>query len=353
VLSDLSRYTAGFGKRFLVVASQSGIGRFGDKIKKAYEGTGCEVLFEKFGGECTKKEAKRIAQIVMDKGCDAVVGLGGGKVMDAAKGVAYEAGGVTTIIIPTVAASDAPTSALSVYYDEDGVLDEVVIFNKNPEVVLVDTKVIAEAPTRLFVAGMGDALATYFEARGCIEGYKENFVGGVFTQSSAALAELCYKLLLENGALAIEAVNANKCTKAVENIIEANTLLSGLGFESNGVTGAHSVYYGFTVLPEHLQMYHGEFVAFGTIVLLVLENRSKAELEEVIRFCISVGLPVCFDDLRLGDLTPEKLDRVAAKALAPVETIHNEPFDISKDELIGALLTADALGRAFKKDLCK
>ncbi len=347
-LGRIGEHIKGYGTCFLVITSPNGRKRFGETIQSSLEDAGYQVYQEDFHGECTKGEVQRLVDLAKEKGCDCIIGVGGGKVLDTAKGVAYY-GGYSNVIVPTVASSDAPTSALSVYYHEDGVLDEVVMYDKNPDMVLVDTKVIAQAPVRLLIAGIGDALATYFEARGCVEGYKDNFVGGTFTKSSYALAELCYKTLLEDGALAVEAVKQQRVTKAVNNVIEANTLLSGIGFESNGVTGAHSVYYGFTVLPEHLQMYHGEFVAFGTIVLLLLENRSKEELDEVLKFCVEVGLPVCFEDLKVGEMTPEKLHRVAVKALDPSETIHNEPFKISEDEFIGALLVADALGRSYKK----
>ena len=347
-LNNIYQHVKGFGSRFLILISENGKKRFGDIIEGSFAGTDKEVFFHIHKGECSRSVIGGIVKAMKELNCDSIIGVGGGKVMDTAKAAAYEAG-TTTIIVPTVAASDAPTSALSVVYTDDGVLESVPIFDKNPEVVLVDTKVIAESPTRLLVAGMGDALATFFEARGCVETYRDNFVNGKFTKSSYALARLCYDTLLEDGVLAVEACNNNVATKALENIIEANTLLSGIGFESNGVTGAHSIYYGFTVLPEHASMYHGEFVAFGTIALLILENRSRAELEEVINFCLNVGLPVCFEDLHLGELTPEKLDRVVAKAMDPIETIHNEPFKITKEELLGAILLADKYGTKFKE----
>jgi len=347
-MERIGGHVKGYGTSFQVLASPNGLKRFGKLIANCLKEAGYKVHMEEFRGECTKEEAHRLADLAKEKECDSIIGVGGGKVMDTAKGVAYY-GGYSNVIVPTIAASDAPTSALSVFYREDGVLDEVIMFEKNPEVVLVDTKVIAEAPVRLLIAGMGDALATYFEARGCVEGYKDNFAGGTFTKASYALAELCYQALLENGKLAVEAVKKKRVTKAVNDVIEANTLLSGIGFESNGVTGAHSIYYGFTVIPEHLNMYHGEFVAFGTIVLLLLENRSRKELERVIEFCLEVGLPVCFEDLHMGEMTPEKLQAVAKKALDPLETIHNEPFKVSEDELIGALLVADSLGHSYKE----
>jgi glycerol dehydrogenase len=115
--------------------------------------------------------------------------------------------------------------------------------------VLVDTQVIAQGPRRLLVAGMGDALATWFEARTCLAGHVKNIRGGASTQSALALAELCYRMLLEDGADALRGVQAQVVTPALERLVEANTLLSGLGFESSGLAAAHAVHNGLTAAP--------------------------------------------------------------------------------------------------------
>ena len=144
--------------------------------------------------------------------------------------------------LPTVASSDAPCSALSVIYTEEGVFHEYRFYRKNPDLVLVDTQVIAQGPPRLLVAGMGDALATWFEAKTCVEGHVKNMRGGASTQSALALAKLCYETLLEDGAEALRAVQTQVVTPALERLVEANTLLSGLGFESSGLAAAHAVH---------------------------------------------------------------------------------------------------------------
>ena len=347
VMDDLYHYVKSYGAKFFIVGSKSRLTALNDTIMKSFADHEDALVIEHFGGECTKKEVNRLVELARASGCDCVVGIGAGKVMDTAKGVGYY-GKLPCVIVPTAASSDAPMSALSVYYHEDGVLDEVICYDKNPEMLIVDTKVIAGAGPRLLVAGMGDALATYFEARGCVECFSENFVGGLFTNSSWSLAKLCYQILLESGKEAVCAVKNRIPTKAVEDVIEANTLLSGLGFESNGVTGAHSVYYGFTVIPSHEKYLHGEFVAFGTLCLLVLENRPSSEIDEVVRFCLNVGLPVCLADLEMDQLTPEELDRVAVKATDPVETIHKEPFQVDKEMVKAAILTANEIGLLYK-----
>jgi len=346
-LENLYGYIKDMGSKFLVMGTSSRLKALDNQIQTAFQEHTEQLVIEIFRGECSKAEVERITQVAKEQGCDCIVGIGAGKTMDAAKGVAYFHK-CPVAIVPTAASSDAPCSALSVFYTEDGVLDEVIVFDRSPEIVLVDTKVIADAGKRLLAAGMGDALATYFEARGCIENYRDNFVGGKFTKSSWELAKLCYKMLLENGVEAMLAAENGQVTKALEDVVEANTLLSGLGFESNGVTGAHSVYYGFTVLPEHEAFFHGEFVAFGTLCLLVLENRPSAEIDEVVRFCMSVGLPTTLADLKMDQITGEQMDQVAKKATAPVETIHNEPFTVTPQMVKDTILATDRIGRLYK-----
>ncbi len=346
-IERLYEYLKKLGTKFLLIGTKSRLSALNASIQKAFSSHESSMEIEYFNGECTKKEVNRLVEIARAKECNCIVGIGAGKVIDTAKGVAFY-GKFSCAIVPTAASSDAPLSALSVYYHDDGVLDEVVIYDKNPDIIIVDTNVIVGAGTRLLAAGIGDALATYFEARGCIENFRDNFVGGKFTNSSWELAKLCYRLLLESGTEAMAAVKIKQVTKAVDDVIEANTLLSGLGFESNGVTGAHSVYYGFTVLPSHEKYLHGEFVAFGTICLLVLENRPSKEIDEVIRFCMSVGLPTTLEDLEMDKLTDDEMDRVATKATADVETIHNEPFIVTKELVKAAILTADQIGLLYK-----
>lgn len=58
-------------------------------------------------------------------------------------------------------------------------------------------------------------------------------------------------------------------TPALEHIVEANILLSGLGFESGGLASCHAIHNGFTVLEQTHKYYHGEKVAFGTLAFIM------------------------------------------------------------------------------------
>lgn len=315
-------------------------------IEESYRASGVLLIFEKFGGECTRKEIERIRVIYRKHHCAVIVGIGGGKALDTAKGVAYYEK-APVVSVPTIASTDAPTSAIAVTYTEDHIFDGNILLPKNPELVLVDTEVITRAPVRFLVAGMGDALSTYFEARANVVSGHDNFAGGKPTNASLALAKLCYEILIRAGLKAKESAEKQLCSPELENIIEANIYLSGVGFESNGLACAHSIYNAFTQLPSCHSMYHGELVAFGTLVQLVLEQRSETEIEEVLRFCTRVGLPVSFTELSTRELTQDELMSVATAACGPGNFMDSMPFAVSPEMTFDALVAADARGRKF------
>lgn len=248
------------------------------------------------------------------------------------------------IIVPTIASTDAPCSALSVLYTDDGIFDRYLILPTNPAVVLMDTQIIAAAPVRLLVSGMGDAMATYFEARASYRANADTMAGAKATETAMALAELCYRTLISDGLKAKLAAESKVSNAAVEKIIEANTFLSGIGFESGGLAAAHAIHNGLTVLSECHDRTHGEKVAFGTITQLALENAPLEEIREVVQFCKSVGLPTTLSDLNAGKVSEEKLRAVAKAATAEGETIHNMPFKVTADDVYAAIVTADKLG---------
>ena len=345
-LAHLYEHCEKYGKDLFVLVSASGKKRVEDKIARSVEGTGAKVVYETFNGECSQKEIDRVVEAFKASGCSVVVGIGGGKIHDTAKAAAYYAG-APVVIVPTIASTDAPCSALSVIYTDEGVFDRYLFLPANPTVVLVDTDIVAAAPARLLVSGMGDALATYFEARACQASGASNCVGGKVTLAAMSLARLCYETLLADGLKAKLAVERHVCTKAVENVIEANTYLSGVGFESGGLAGAHAIHNGLTAIPETHSLYHGEKVAFGTLVQLVLENAPLEELEEVLEFCTEVGLPTTLADLGVENPTQEQLMEVAKLACADADTLHNMPFPVDADSVYAAILAADELGKYY------
>lgn len=345
-MKKLGAYAAGYGKKALILISKGGYKRIGSDIEDSFKNQDCATEFDFFNGECSKNEISRLTSVMKEKDCDLVIGIGGGKIFDTAKAVAYYQK-VPVLICPTIASTDAPCSALSVLYTDEGVFEEYLFLPANPNLVLMDTEIIAKSPVRLTVAGMGDALATYFEARACQRSQATSCAGGKTTEAAMALARLCFDTLMEEGVKAKIALEAGACTTAVEKVIEANTLLSGIGFESAGLAGAHAIHNGLTVLEECHSMYHGEKVAFGTITQLVLENVPAEDLEEILDFCIEVGLPVTLEQLGVKEATDEKIMAVAKAACAENDTLHNMPFEVTPESVAAAIKAADAYGKYF------
>lgn len=342
-IAELPALIKSLGKQGLVLASRS----VREKVLPL-----CDVDFgaqsipvEPFGGECCEAELGRVSALVAQKHVDVLVGVGGGKTIDTAKIVADRAN-IPVIVVPTIASTDAPCSGCAVIYSADGIFQCVCYQKSNPAIVLVDVGILATAPTRFLVAGMGDALSTWFEARSCDRTQSPNECGGLSTTVGLQIAKLCYETLLAYGPAAKLASQQHLVTPAFDRIVEANILLSGLGFESAGLASAHSIHNGLTALPEVHSFYHGEKVAFGVLAGLQLTDASAQESATVFSFCEEVGLPTTLADIGLGGVGREKLMLAATKACAPDQPIHHEAGVITAEKVLHALLAADALGQA-------
>jgi Glycerol dehydrogenase and related enzymes len=356
-LVNLGYFVKGFGNSALLIAHKDDVARVKAQLDETAKKYNITFVESNFGGECSREEVARLKQLAQTQNCACTIGLGGGKAIDTAKCVAE---GNAVIIVPTIAATDAPTSHSAVLYTPDGAFDDYAYFSQNPSVVLIDTQIIAHAPVRFLVSGMGDALSTWFEARAIAASYSNVNAGlpcGALngdcppakgTNTALALAKLCYDTLIADGAKAKAACESNVVTTALENIVEANILLSGLGFESAGLGGAHAIHDGLTILKDAHHFYHGEKVAFGTIAQLVLENAPTEELNEVLDFCLSVGLPVCLADIGVNSISDEELMEVAEKACIPEESIHAMPFPIRVEAVAAAIKAADKIGATYK-----
>jgi glycerol dehydrogenase len=340
--------TLGLRGPALIVAEPHAVQLLSDTWAESLGKAAIHYRVHAFGGESTVAEVERVKVAAQRIEARVILGAGGGKALDTARAAAADLA-LPFVSCPTVASTDAPTSALSVIYTEQSMFQELRIFGRNPDLVLVDTRVIAEGPPRMLVAGMGDAMSTFFEARTAVETQSLNMRRGAPTQAAFALAELCYRTLLSDGVDALRAAEAHVVTPAFERVVEANTLLSGLGFESGGLAAAHSIHNGLTAAPETHELLHGEKVAFGVLVQLVLEGRPRQEREEVLTFFAEVGLPMTLADLGLDDVSPETLQRIADLATAAGESIHNEPFEVQPKMVADAILAADALGREWKQ----
>ena len=342
-LKNLGRNAKKLGGKFLVICSDNSRRRFGDQVEASLAEQEKEGVFTTFHGEATKDEVFAKMDACKDNGCDVVVGMGGGKALDTAKAVAENLG-LPCVILPTVASNDAPCSGVAVLYNDAGEVIKAVLMRRNPDLVLVDTAIIADAPRRLFAAGLGDALSTWFEARACKQSGARTMARGNVSNTGMMMARLCYDLLMEKGRDAMAAVERHEVTPALEDVVEAAIYLSGLGFENGGLQ-AHGV--AASQEPQAHGMYHGEKVAFGTLTQLVLEGAPQEELEQVLSFLKDTGLPLTLAQLGVKEIVPDTLMKVAEAAVVPTQSTKNLRADITAQEVYDAILEADRLGRAY------
>ncbi len=344
-INELPELIKVFGNKGLILASPS----VGKKVlpESGITSKSPAVRTEVFGGECCENELARLSAIIAKQRVDVLVAMGGGKTIDTAK-ISADRARLPVIVVPTIASTDAPCSGCAVLYSKNGIFDSVHYQRSNPAAVVVDVAIIAAAPTRFLVAGMGDALSTWFEARSCERTQSPNECGGYATAAGLSIAKLCYETLLACGVAARMASERHLVTPALERIVEANILLSGLGFESAGLAAAHSIHNGLTALAETHAFYHGEKVAFGVLAGLQLTDASPQESAGVFAFCESIGLPTTLAEIGLGNAGRPKLLLAAERTCAPGQPIHHEAGVITPAKVLDAMLAADAIGKLRK-----
>lgn len=348
-IDDIGAHIALLGASCVfTVGGKTGLLTTGRGREKSFGKAGIRQIEEIFSGETSDQEITRLSGICRQKSCDVLLACGGGKVIDAVKAAAEDLS-IPAVIVPTVASNDAPCSALSVIYNEDGSFNRLRPLKKNPDLVLVDTNIIANAPVRTLLAGMGDALATFYEADACSRSNATNNYGGHISQAAVALSKLCRDIILDNGIEARVDCERKHAGQALEKVVEANTLLSGLGFESGGVAVAHALSEGFSIIPETHRCLHGETVAFGLLVHLIVDNQPESELHTIATFCSQVGLPVTLRELGCQNADQALLRKVADAAAEPGKPSGNMPFPVTGSMIYEAIVKADALGQRYKK----
>lgn len=348
-ISELGTYLKQIGSTPLMVADDLVWGFVAHDVGPSLAAAGLPLHRENFNGNPSAREVDRLAGVIKQTGADVAVALGGGSTIDAVKAAGYLAG-IRWANCPTVASTDAPCSALSVIYTEEGEFEEYRFFPRNPELVLVDSQLVANAPAAFLIAGVGDALATWLEARATARSNSKTMAGGLPTVTGTALAQLSWDVLWESALPAIDAVMDNQVTPAVEKVIEANTLLSGLGFESGGLAAAHAIHNGLTAVPMTHGLMHGQKVNIGSVTQLVLEGAPTSDIRDFIEFTTRVGLPNTLTEVGLRADDADSLKKVADAATVEGETIHSMPFDVQSEDVASALASIERFAVQVRED---
>lgn len=350
-LVDLSVHGKAYGAKAYLICDQFIVGRVHEKAMPGFTNEqAAEVAV--FGGQCSDSEIKKHVEAA--RVFDYVVGIGGGKTLDTAKAAAHFLG-KPVLILPTLASTDAPCTAISVIYNDDDTFNRYLFLAKNPDVVLADTRIMAEQSPRFFAAGVGDGLATYFEARACYAAQRDNLIlgndGNMLkpTLIGFAIAKTCYETIKKYSVQAAYAVRSKSITAALENTIEATIYMSAVGAESGGCAAAHAIHNGMTFVHDLHGAQHGEKVVFGLFTQLVMEAAPMEEIEEVVDIAIAVGLPLTLKDLGLKQFKESEWRQVAQAACDVNDTMHNMPFTVTPELVYDAIVATDAMMQSFKQ----
>ncbi len=328
---------AALGRRAVVVCDRDIIPLFGERINRSIDRAGIAVETYPFAGENTHSAIEQLTTKAKQHSPNVVVGVGGGRALDAGKGVAHRLR-LPFVSVPTIASTDAPAARGIGIYDEEHRPVVVEQLEHNPAYVLVDTEIIAKAPPRFLRAGMGDAVAKKFEAEGCWRG------GGLTKhrarplRSAVLIANDCYDMLRNHGPAAMRAVESKQVTDDLEYAVEAALLLSCLAFENGGLWTAHSVVRGLLLVRGAKDALHGEQAAYGTLVQVTLEQRPEPEIAGLRTFLRDVGLPLRLADLGLSDPSDDEIEAI-------VQATASSPYIAVQAKEI----TADRVRRAIRE----
>lgn len=344
-IQRIGSWTSAFdGNKALLLGGHRALAAVGHIVSVALSNSRIELVQETFQGESTEEEIKRFCTLVQDTGADFLIAAGGGKAIDCGKVVAFRSN-KPIVTVPTVASTDAPTSTVSVVYGVRGEFSKYVLQPFNPDLVIVDTAVIAKAPFRYLAAGIGGAFGVCYEAPLAAATKAVSVAGGRSLRSAIFLAEHIRDILLRHSQAARLSVARGVVTESLDLVIEAVFLMSGIGFESGGLAAAHSIYHGYRDLNKPNPHLHGELVAFGTIVQLILLNQSWSEIEEALVLFRSIGLPLTFQELGIKTDEVKWIARVACEK----GTARNIGFIIDGNDLVGAMHLADEMGQRMKR----
>lgn len=341
VLQHSANYLKDLGEKLLLLTDSFVWEMLGKDYELALKQAGLVVESTIFTGEVSPEAIQQVSEEIKAQKIEVLVALGGGKIIDLGKALAAKLQ-LKIAVLPTTASTDAPTSSVSVLYEEDGRFRNYEFYQKNPDLVLVDTAVVVSAPARLLAAGIADGLSTAIEARAVWKKRGENILGKAPTLTALAIAEKCEEVLFTYGLQAMEDNKNKVVTEAFDAVVEANTLMSGLGFESGGLAAAHALHNGFSAIHGKAdQLMHGEKVAFTTLVQLVLEDEAEDVLKRYITFFRKLELPTTCEDMGIDSTDEEQLSAIAQQSLVKGDSMQQMPMALSEQDIMDGIRKLD------------
>ncbi|GAX40662.1 iron-containing alcohol dehydrogenase [Tolypothrix sp. NIES-4075] len=300
-----------------------------------------QVAQASYGADCCEDSLNSLRKAAKEHLADVIIGVGGGKALDTAKLVAHQLQ-LPVVTIPTSAATCAAWTALSNVYSDKGAFLYDVALSQCPDLLILDYDLIETAPQRTLVAGIGDAIAKWYEAS-VSSGHSEQ----TLIISAVQQARVLRDILFQKSAAALQTPGSEVWREVVDATVLLAGVIGGIGGAQCRTVAAHAVHNGLTHICKHDSI-HGEKVAYGILVQLRLEEMvqgsqlAAAARQQLLKFYTEIGLPQKLSDLGLGNITLGELQTAAEIALAPNSDIHRLPFKVAPEQLMAAMVSTTA-----------
>ncbi|MBD2494753.1 iron-containing alcohol dehydrogenase family protein [Nostoc sp. FACHB-280] len=341
VLSAAPTEIALLGSRPLIVAGNHTLAITQNTLQPILEQQQLHTAQASYGADCSEATLKSLRKAAKEHKADMIIGVGGGKALDTAKLVAFQLQ-LPVVTIPTSAATCAAWTALSNVYSETGAFLYDVALSRCPDLLILDYDLIATAPKHTLVAGIGDAIAKWYEASVSSGHLQQTLIIAAVQQ-----ARVLRDILFQKSAAALEKPGSEVWQEVVDATVLLAGVIGGLGGAQCRTVAAHAVHNGLTHIAGHTSI-HGEKVAFGILVQLRLEEMilgnqlASTARQQLLKFYAEIGLPQQLDDLGLGNIKLSELKTAAEISLAPNSDIHRLPFKVGLEQLMAAMVSTTA-----------
>jgi glycerol dehydrogenase-like iron-containing ADH family enzyme len=340
ILSESRIALAPLGQRPLVIGGHHSLSQVRSPLQTALAHLNWQEA--SYAPDCSEVSLEKLCLAVQQHQADMVIGAGGGKALDAAKWVGYHCQ-LPVVTIPTSAATCAAWTALSNLYSDGGVFQYDVSLSHCPNLLILDYQLIESAPQRTLVAGIGDALAKWYEAS-VSSGQSQDTLVIAAVQQARVLRDI----LLQKSAAALTHPGSDSWCQVVDASVLMAGVIGGLGGAQCRTVAAHAVHNGLTHLPHHRASLHGEKVAYGILVQLRLEEMLQGNQlamtarHQLLAFYQQIGLPTTLADLGMADVSLQVLMQAADVACAPQSDLHHLPFNVVPEQLMAAMVSTTA-----------
>jgi glycerol dehydrogenase len=347
-LEEAGPVVADISRRALIIGGKTALGVAGPALTESLAKSAVEYDTAVYGGYPSKRAALEFKARAAEYGASALIGVGGGRILDVVKAAGYYAD-LPVISVPTIAATCASWAPCSIMYNDDGEYAEPLMYDNAPVLIIADTDIIARAPVRYIRSGAADALARWYENSTNLA--KSN---GFYLRWTLKQAELIREILCGDGLGAIDDLARGKYDPArAREVIDANILLTGFFVSPRNTEEpfaggfAHPLYHTFTILHDLHTSLHGEQIAFFLIVAGIFDGVPESELRERLSIFSALEQPLTLEALGLTEDVEEKLIRGARALLNTIAAYGRKVADISEDDIKAAILKADMIGREW------